>query len=175
MSNINNINIPFKFFSKDLPIELNLLNGMTFSYDINLSHNVREFMNNINYSIKRDFGISTFELILHNFGEFGQDLKQYLMSKYDNYEDINIGEITTNQTGFYVRPITLTDEDLESLKQIHDRLIETETCPVCFTRGIGISRYFDCIHEICGDCYDNWNSYMEVENRSTTCPICRGN
>lgn len=174
MSDISNIiNVPFKFFSDDYRLEVNVLNELTFYYDIDLCHNIHEFMCNISYNIKRDFGISTFELVPHQFGEFGQDLKQYLMYEYDNYEDINIGQVITNETGFYVRPISLTNEDLESLKQIYERLIESQTCPVCFTRGYSQSRYFTCIHEICAHCYVSWNARMEAENGVTTCPICR--
>lgn len=177
MSDISNniINIPFKFFSDDCRIEVNVMNGMTVYYDVDLSHNIHELMNNIKYNIKRDFGISTFELVQYQFGEFGQDFKQYLMSQYDNYHDIEVGKVITNETGFYVRPISLTNEDFETLKEIHDRLIETQTCPVCFTRGYPLSRNFACVHEICAHCYVNWNARMEAEGRVTTCPICRGN
>lgn len=170
------VNIPFKFFSEDFRIETNVLNGLTFYYDINLSQNIHEFLRNIYYNIKSDFGISTFELVPCQLGEFGLDLKQYLMTQYDNYDEniINIGKIITNQSAFYVRPISITNEDLDSLKKIYERLIQRQACQLCFTRGYPQSRYFTCMHEICAHCYTNLNNRLLTgELEILSCSICR--
>jgi hypothetical protein len=174
MSNESNIiNIPFKFFSNDYRIETDILNTMTLYYDVDLSNDIHLFISNISYNIKRDFGISTFELVPSQFGEFGQDIKQYLMSQYDNYENINISKVITNQSGFYVRPISLTNGDLDSLKKIYERLIVSEICQLCSTRSYQLSRYFTCTHEICAHCYVTWNTRLAREPGVITCPICR--
>jgi len=175
MSNESNIvNIPFKFFSQDPRIEFDDLNGLTYYYDIDLLNNIDNFTNNVYYNIKRDFGVSKFEVIPNYHSEHGLDLKQYMMNRYENYKIVNIGQVISDDRGFYVRPISLTEEDISTLKEIHQRILETQTCPVCLDRVTDNRQYFNCQHEICGRCFFNWNSRMYSEYRETTCPICRG-
>jgi hypothetical protein len=159
--------------NNDIPTELN---GLTFHYDVDFSNNIHDFMNNLNYNIKCDFGLSTFEIIPRHLGENGLDLKQHLMNQHgNNYEFISIGQFIENDAGFYIRPISLTNEDIESMREIEERLIHSRTCPICITRNYNMSRYFNCEHEICSYCFANWNSRMVQENRQVTCPLCRRN
>lgn len=173
MSDVSSVfNVPFKlvFSGTSIPEELY---GMTYYYDVDFSNNIHNLMNNINYNIKCDFGLSTFELIPHQFGENGLDIKQHIINQYsNNYEMVSIGDVIPS-AGFYVRPISLTEEDMNSLREIYEQMMNLETCPVCFTRR-HMSRYFACEHEICHHCYASWNSRMEREERATTCPVCRG-
>lgn len=166
-------NVSFKLVVNDSSIPVGL-NGLTFHYDIDFSNNIHNFMNNINYNIKQDFGLSTFEVIPHQFGENGQDIKQYLMKTYEeNYERIKLNEVISADTGFYVRPISLTEEDRTSIIAINERMRYYDNCPVCLTRR-EMTRQFACEHEICYHCFVSWNTRMEREDRPTTCPICRG-
>ena len=147
---------------------------MTYYYDVDFSNNIHNLMNNINYNIKCDFGLSKFELIPHQFGEDGLDIKQHMINQYSsNYERVSIGEVITSDTGFYVRPVSVTEEDMNLIREIQERILYYQTCPVCFTRR-HMWRHFACEHEICYHCYISWNSRMEREERATTCPICRG-
>ncbi len=166
-------NIPFKLIVNDSSIPEDL-NGLTYYYDVDFSNNIHNFMNNINYNIKRDFGLSTFELIPHQFSEYGLDIKQHLMNIYStDYERVNVGQVITSDTGFYVRPISLTEADISSLEQIQLQISNYDNCPVCFMRQ-RLERHFACEHEFCYHCFASWNSRMEQEERPTTCPICRG-
>jgi len=170
------VNIPFKLFIENISSceRVSNLNGLTYNYDVLCSNNINNFINNFNYKIKTDFGISRFELVPHFLGEKGQDIKQYLMSIYrDNYEDIPIGHVIDKNIGFYVRPISLTEQDIIALREIQE--LSIQSCPVCFG-SLEISRnhrHFRCQHEMCVSCFENWNSRRQLEGRETTCPICR--
>lgn len=170
------INATFKLIGVPNDYSLNKLNGLTFHYDVDLSNNIHDFMNNITYNIQKDFGVSTFEVVLHHLGENGPDLKQYLMSLNTNYEVIRIEEVIRHQSpGFYIRPISITEQDIISMREILQNLVQSETCPSCLTRTMDnrLYRYFDCDHRLCGYCYFTHHSQMERDNCETRCPICR--
>lgn len=169
------INVSFKLTGAPNDYSLNELNGLTYRYDIDLSNNIHDFMNNITYNIQKDFGVSTFEVVLHQLGENGRDLKQHLMYLNTNYETIRIGEVITNNPGFYIRPISITEQDISSMREILQNFVQSETCPSCLTRIMDnrLYRYFECEHRLCGYCYVTHNARMERENHETTCPICR--
>lgn len=171
----NIVNIPFKLLGKYIPDNFNELDGLTRYYDVDISKNINDFMNSINYNIKTDFGVSTFEIIPHHHNEDGLDLKQYLMTAFNNYESVPISQLITSDTGFYIRAISLTEKDIIAMSEIQEGLIQSQTCPVCLTRHNIMSRYFVCDHEICAHCFVSWNLRMQNEARGTTCPICRSN
>ena len=170
------VNIPFKLFIENISSYESILNlnGLTYNYDVLRSNNINNFMNNFNYKIKTDFGVSRFELVPHFLGEKGQDIKQYLMSIYrDNYEDVPIGQFIDADIGFYVRPISLTEQDIIALREIQE--LSIQSCPVCFS-SLELGRYnrhFTCQHEMCRSCFETWHSRRQHEGRETTCPICR--
>ena len=45
-------------------------------------------------------------------------------------------------------------------------------CPICYNNRNSVGR-FNCIHECCVTCINNWINTCQSYNRNVTCPICR--
>jgi len=97
----------------------------------------------------------------------------------DGYEKEFIGNRLTQKITSEMEHIRNEQHQIEYDAQSQiNRYFTTQDCPVCFEDfgDVGKRVYLaPCGHNVCPDCYNNWQESCAMENKPFTCPLCRAN
>jgi len=119
-----------------------------------LYHMVLERVHQTMFSNRDNFNINDFELVMVGEGE-----------EAEAFSPNNI--CIKNALNFI-------DYDQSYSLYVREKNAIDIQCPVCY-ENIGITNRFQCSHQFCNSCTNNWLNTCIVINRTPNCPMCRAN
>jgi hypothetical protein len=99
-----------------------------------------------------------------------RDNNQYYILN-EELEQVKNGNLNINEIHFIPKRELVIEQPVIEQPVIEQPVIESdEYCSVCYSIDTGtvLSRYYNCRHEICHNCFSSWHNTSHY-----TCPLCR--